>query len=315
MCDVRVRLLATVLVAGLVLVHPATALEIPRDVKDIVTFLFVRDAHGHLVPQGTGFFVGVRGPGPVQSSKEYLYLVTAGHVVRDPGGRLLPSIWVRMNRKGKDAEMLQLDLAALSKDRVLEPRDSSVDLVAILWAPDGGTYDYRHIHAEMLGDRDVTGKLHVAEGSEAFFTGLFTSYFGQKRNVPIVRFGRIALLPTEKIPIGARPDGSEDVRELYLLETQAFAGNSGSPVFFYMASGVNGAGTTIRLGGVLVCTFMNFQRVQVGGSRPERTAVSRSTLGIAGIIPSHLLLDLLTGEDSRNQRANLTVPAVGQPDR
>lgn len=76
------------------------------------------------------------------------------------------------------------------------------------------------MHTNVLADKDTVQRLHVPEGSEAFFTGLFTSDFGQKRNVPIVRFGRIALMPAERVPIGTKADGSEDLRELYLLEAR-----------------------------------------------------------------------------------------------
>lgn len=51
---------------------------------------------------------------------------------------------------------------------------------------------------------------------------------GEHRNNPIVRFGRVALLPEDKIPWQENGKSAESV-ELYLLETQSYGGNSGSP--------------------------------------------------------------------------------------
>lgn len=46
--------LATVLTGA-----PLGAAPVPAPVKDCVAFIFLRDAAGHMVPQGTAFFVQV----------------------------------------------------------------------------------------------------------------------------------------------------------------------------------------------------------------------------------------------------------------
>jgi hypothetical protein len=42
-------------------------------------------------------------------------------------------------------------------------------------------------------------KLEIQEGDEVFFCGLFESHYGQQKNQPIMRFGKVALMTDEKI--------------------------------------------------------------------------------------------------------------------
>ena len=46
---------------------------------------------------------------------------------------------------------------------------------------------------------DVVSREWVDVGDEVFVTGLFTLAPGQQRNMPIVRTGNVAMIPTEKI--------------------------------------------------------------------------------------------------------------------
>jgi hypothetical protein len=89
----------------------------------------------------------------------------------------------------------------------------------------------------MMGEELVTTKesfnaLKISEGSDVFFVGLFTSFYGQHKNFPIARFGRVALISGEKIPWQDRPTEPVQEADLYLLETQSYGGNSGSPCVF-----------------------------------------------------------------------------------
>jgi hypothetical protein len=58
-----------------------------------------------------------------------------------------------------------------------------------------------------------------------FTVGLFTYHAGTQRNMPIVRYGNIAMLPDEPIQVEG---GFADV---YLVEARSIGGLSGSPVF------------------------------------------------------------------------------------
>lgn len=65
-------------------------------------------------------------------------------------------------------------------------------------------------------------------GDEVFLVGLFRSHYGKERNVPIIRVGNIAALPSPDEPIKTTYCG--DI-EAYLVEVKSVAGISGSPVF------------------------------------------------------------------------------------
>jgi hypothetical protein len=58
-------------------------------------------------------------------------------------------------------------------------------------------------------------------------TGLFAHLSGSERNLPIIRFGNIAMIPDEPVPtrIG--------MIEAYLIEARSIGGLSGSPAFVY----------------------------------------------------------------------------------
>jgi len=62
-------------------------------------------------------------------------------------------------------------------------------------------------------------------GDEVCTIGLYTSHYGQTKNIPVVRVGHIALMPDE--PIRTRKGYVAG----YLIETKSIAGLSGSPVY------------------------------------------------------------------------------------
>jgi hypothetical protein len=66
----------------------------------------------------------------------------------------------------------------------------------------------------------------VAEGDSVLFAGLFIQYLGGSRLEPIVRSGKIAMLPRDLINTTLGKPG-----HVILAEVHSFGGNSGSPVF------------------------------------------------------------------------------------
>lgn len=292
---------------------PMRAAPIPAPVKDCVTFIFLQDSTGRLVPQGTAFFVQV--PSETDKKAAFVYMVSAGHVLRDDSGKLHQTVCVRLNKKGDGSDFLKLDLGSMDKRRILQPDDPAVDLIAVNWAPSHDEYDFKVITPELLSDKAAVKELKIQEGTDVFFTGLFTPHVGQKRNYPISRFGRVALLPEEPVAWGKKKDGTDDFRELYLLETQSFGGNSGSPVFFFLGSDREAGSIMVgppvlKLAGVMQGTFMDAQELIVIENSGNRIPASRSSVGIAAVVPSYLLKDLLTGEKAKALRVSLEGKAV-----
>jgi hypothetical protein len=78
---------------------------------------------------------------------------------------------------------------------------------------------------------------------------------------------------------------------LYLLETQSYGGNSGSPVFFYLGHdrfpGQLVVGPSeIWLAGVMRGTFLNGSPIQFLQSPTATIPFSTQNIGIAAVTPS-----------------------------
>lgn len=284
---------------------PSVAVTIPDEVKKVVTFVFVRDAQGNLVPNGTGFFVGVKNENKPERMNGYL--VTARHVLQDGAGRWYPTVWLRLNKLKGDAETVRLDLDVQGENRVFtHPDNQTVDIAVIPAMPKEDLFDFKVIPAEMIAGRESFGELHISEGSDVFFTGLFLPHFGEHKNYPIVRFGRVALISGERI-VWKERDKPPTRLELYLIETQSFGGNSGSPVFFYLGTDrIPGAlvvgAPLLKLAGIMKGSFDEGRMLELLQNTQVMTPLSRQNVGIAAVVPSYFLHDILFSQRLKELR-------------
>jgi Trypsin-like peptidase domain len=293
----------------------ARAAPLPPDVLKVVTFIFradavgsvARDASGKPIPWGTGFFVGIKiGDGTRMSG----YLVTAKHVLKDEQGNDLKRVYVRLNAKDGDPVFASLDLFENNVSRVYTHTDSTVDLAVVPVAPDEQTTDFKMMFDELITTKESFKELKIGEGSDVFFVGLFTSFYGQHKNLPIARFGRVAMVSGEKVPWKDGPNSPEQEADLYLLETQSYGGNSGSPVFFYLGPdrlpGQLYMGAEIKLAGVMRGTFLNGSPIQFQQSPTAMIPFSTQNIGIAAVTPSYLLREILYSEPLIKLREKMT---------
>lgn len=274
--------------------HAAALL--PPHVKDIVTFIFIKNPNGEIVPVGTGFFIGVKSE--YDPHRSFCYLVTAKHVLRDKNGEYYNSIYIRLNKKNGDSEMGELSL----KDRgiVFFHKDFDVDLAVIPFLPDQNKFDFKILPSELLTTKEMFKKYDIEEGDEMFFTGLFTPYVGAKRNYPVFRFGRLAMVTDEKIPVNG------DLVDIYLMETQSFGGNSGSPVFFYLDpsrnpnSSVPGGQRILLLAGIMYGAFDEGDPIKTLNTND--VSLSVQNLGISAVIPAYKLYEILFSDELKHLR-------------
>jgi hypothetical protein len=243
------------------------------DIKKSVSFVFVPDDKGNLIAQGTGFFMGVR----VNATEDLFNVcfVTAKHVLQNAAGQPLSTFYLRLTKLTGDSDVIQIN----TKDiRLIEHADPDIDLIAFPLLPDRHHIDFKFIPSDMITAQQVR------EGQDVFFSGLFLSHVGQKKNQPIIRFGKVALISDEKIEW--REHNQTKWLDLYLLECQSFAGNSGSPVFFQAQPG-----GPIFLAGVMKGSFM--QANQINNLNNEPGLISFQNIGIAAVTPASKLHDLL----------------------
>lgn len=309
--------------------------RIPSDIKQIVTFIYIETERPQdkqllerlshlcedtnlgrpviLCPAGTGFFVGV--PDSANQADSYVYLVTAKHVLFDSKTNLLyPKIVTRLNKRGGSILKGEIPLVAHGTDRtVYFHSDPTVDLAVIPtgW-PQIDIIDGKWLPEAFVPDRNTLKRLHIEEGTEVFFTGLFTQHIGAKRNYPIFRFGHLALITEEKISWG-----SGQMAELFLMESSSYGGNSGSPVFFlldlirppeHLRNG------PLHLAGVMSGAFQDIRKAVIKKSGEDEGAqvdqAARQTMemsfatniGIAGVVPSYKLLEILHSEELEQRR-------------
>ncbi len=273
------------------------ATRIPSEVKKIVTFIFVRDSRGEFVPNGTGFFVGVKSKDVPELM--HAYLVTVKHVLQDKSGSYYPSVFIRLNKKAGGAGMIELVLRGQNAVAIHMHEDSTVDLAVLPILPSTDVYEFKALPDDMLTTKESFKEADIREGDEVFFTGLFTSFFGAQRNYPVARFGRVALVTEEKIP------WKNVMLDLYLIECQSFGGNSGSPVFFYLGvtrepGSVILGGTKLLLAGVMKGSFLDAKEVMIAETSP--IALSLENVGIAAVVPSYRLHEILFSDALREAR-------------
>lgn len=278
---------------------------VPPEIKKVVAFVFILDKDGKPVPQGTGFFIGVKHLQVPDSF--FVYLVTAKHVLQTSDKQSwLPTVFIRLNKKEEGADMLRLDLIPEgTRKNVFVHEDPSVDLAVVPAMLDVQKYDFKFIPEDFITTKADYQKLGISEGSEVFFSGLFVPHVGEQRNYPIVRFGRVALVTDEKINLGG-------VRtELYLMEANAYGGNSGSPVFFYLGADRQPGSIIlgppiIKLAGVISGHFNDIVPVQI--AHTENVPVVSPNLGIAGVVPAYKLHEILFSQAMINARASGQTP-------
>jgi hypothetical protein len=165
-----------------------------QDIKKSVSFIFIPDGTNRLKPNGTGFFVGVK---HVDNENVFsVYFVTAKHVLQDKDGRYFPEIVLRLNKKEGDSHLIKVTLKDI---KIFEHQDKDVDIALFNCLPDQNIYDFKFIPDNLIANKQVIARNEISEGDEVFFAGLFTSHIGQKKNQPIIRFGRVALISDEKI--------------------------------------------------------------------------------------------------------------------
>ncbi len=292
-------------VVFLVLAKPAMAMPpIPPELKSIVTFVFVEKIGKGLVPHGTAFFVGV--PHPKEADRHFVYLVTAKHVLQDPETKsFFPKISVRLNLAEGGTLLASIPLVEGGPAKnIFVHKDSTVDLAVIPCLPKEGKFEYKFLTREYIPGKAGFDKLEISEGSEVFFTGLFTPHTGSKKNYPISRFGRVAMISDERINFGGVD------RVLFLTECSSFGGNSGSPVFFYPGVERNPGSLSfglfvVKLAGIMMGTFRDPQLLGVAEIEAENTSkalFSWNNVGISAVTPAYLLQEILVGEELKGMR-------------
>lgn len=285
------------LVIPLVLI---SMLSTPRDInaqnlisqfEKTVTFFYTSNNKEKLQAQGTGFLMFIPAS---DTTKRYIYLITAKHVLLDTNDIPLNIIYAKFNTKDS-TELLKVTLkwSGSNKTVFIHP-DSTVDLAIIPVVLPKQLY-YTLIPAKDLIYKSEYDSLGISVGTDVFFTGLFTAFTGSKSIYPIFRFGKICLIPRERIEFNG------EFKDLVLLETSSFGGNSGSPVIFKYFNPSNKK-VTVKIAGVLIGGFEK-KRLIAKDNTTNKEIFDTSSMGISAIVPAEYIQEILNGIELSTKRS------------
>ena len=161
--------------------------RIGNDVLKTVVFVGIHPDGGKFLPLGTGFLVST-----AVETVAFVFVVTARHVLESIEG---PDIAVRYNDSSGRTVTIKVPLAHCS---VTKDRAKDVAILPISIDPTAADHMFipmdrkewegarREVWEEKLGDEIVT-------------LGLYSSHFGELKNIPVVRVGHIAMMPGEPV--------------------------------------------------------------------------------------------------------------------
>jgi hypothetical protein len=294
----------------LLLGAPGIAATIPSDMKKVAIFIFLADEKGELRREpktnepmaiGTGFFMTVKDERV--ESRFHGYFVTAKHVLTNASGGFFPRVYVRLNKIVGDSEYIPLDLVNRGVNLVLTSPDKTVDIAVVPALPDPKTHELRTVPDKMLTTKETFPQLRLSEGSDMFYPGLFTAHYKERRSNPILRFGRVAMLPEERIKFTTNSKLPSDNAELFLLESHSCGGTSGAPVFIMAGAGLVVGGPDIKLAGVMKGFFNDRSPADFAQAPTAQGLVAFQNNGIAAVTPSYLLHSILFSDTARKLRA------------
>ncbi len=183
-------------------------------IRKTVVFLG-REAYGTFTPYGTGTLCAYEG----NEGISFMFVATAKHVLDDIRG---DAFWARINRTDGTCATVKVEKQYFN----VEPESKETDLILFSIVMDVGLFDclFLPINRTKFGEA-FKDAWEASIGDEVCVTGLYTSHYGNLRNIPIVRVGHLAALPEEPVAT------DRGYVEGYLIELHSIAGLSGSPVF------------------------------------------------------------------------------------
>ncbi|MFC1774972.1 serine protease [Nanoarchaeota archaeon] len=242
-----------------------------KEIKNSIGFIFI-DENFEKVPIGTGFWLEHNG---------FIYFVTAKHVIKD-----IKKFFIRLNTKDKSVYVKY----NVKKDgRPMYHKNNAVDIAVLKTVPPKNT-EVSVLNSGCIVDKNFIDSVGLFEGDDVFFVGLLPQIFGNIRNTPVVRTGRIALITDEPFidDIGCA--------HYHFIEANCYPGNSGCPVFVRIATmDTSGAMTysnsMVMLLGVMY-GYLN-QIKEVGGGLISKPVEFDENVNIAMVSQGAALLEIL----------------------
>ncbi|WP_299977638.1 hypothetical protein [Desulfobacula sp.] len=203
------------------------------------------------------------------------FLVSNKHVFGDPHRTIILNFHKLKNGVDEPdlGQVLPIVIQNFSEHYYSHP-DDKIDLACInvsaFAGPSHGVYS-KHLHCEFTEEIDLTKLL---PGTEVSFVGYPDNRFDTAHNLPILRKGYLATLPSVDF------NGLKQV----LIDAQVFPGSSGSPVFVVVAG-------KYRLLGVVTQTMI--KNAELTTMPVEYSLGVKQTIGLGIVLKTELVMQLL----------------------
>ena len=221
---------------------------------------------------GTGFLYNVD---LRQEDAAGHFLVSNKHVFGDPSRSIVLNFHkLKEDRDGPDLGKIMPVRIDNFSEHYYEHPDPKIDLACInvsaFAGPRNGVFS-RHLHSDFTKQFDHN---KVLPGAEVSFIGYPDNRFDVVHNLPILRKGHIATLPTVDF------NGLKQV----IIDAQVHPGSSGSPVFLTIDG-------KFRLLGVVTQTMVKNAELQAVPTDYSYTV--EQTIGLGIVLKTELVMELL----------------------
>jgi hypothetical protein len=276
--------------------------RLPDDFLDSVFYLYPseEEARQGINIGGSGFVVAVpTWPGLKQY---FVYAVTNRHVLEtaDVG---------RFNTREGGTYIERID-----RDLWVKSKTDDIAIRNIKLPPE--EFAHRWIPLDMILSEEQAKKINLGIGDNVFMVGRFIHHEGVQRNAPLVRFGAIAQMPAE--PIAYQLEKKRHEQYSIIADIRSIGGYSGSPVFLNEPDFLSRANKAEQpkahyLIGVDWGHIPMWRPACGFNEEPIGTSQVNINSGMAGIVPSWKLLELLMEDSERRRKQIEAATAADRP--
>jgi len=243
---------------------------LPPEWQKAIMPIAVQEVSGAFTPIGTSFLLAFGG---------FNCVITAKHVVLKDGQ---PRTGLFMLNNLRNGSVIAKGFEQFAREGVNWVSHPEQDIAATVCPMNPEADDFKRFSENMLEDF-----ANIREGDDVFFLGFPLGITLPRRVTPIVRSGMVAL------------KGDDDT---YLIEANAYPGNSGSPIFFKPCPfELGSSGLTLgrirppKLTGIMV-SFIPYRDVAVSKQTGEERIIFEENSGLANVLSVRFIRETLSSQ-------------------
>jgi hypothetical protein len=276
-------------------------MRVEDNVRKCVAFVALRMRDETYRFVGSAFWLGRDVPGQIHTAETYL--VTARHVIEEIAKTGVDEVWLRVNKNDGSSAWGSTKISQW----YMHPSDPSLDVAIIeMGVPVEG--DHLVLPYSLCLTPELAATHEMAVGEEIFIVGLFKHYYGEQRNIPIVRIGNLATAEEQKI--SSERFGKRDA---YLIEARSIGGLSGSPAFLNFGATRVIRGQLVHAQAPIVLLMglvSGHYDVHSAGVDAATTQSDRVNTGIAVVVPIRNVRAVIESYEREREGSKLQTPST-----